>query len=43
MKISRKKAGDLVGKIIDVHAHTGVSLRAYATLSYPYAQSLEDL
>ena len=43
MKIKRKTAKDLEGKIIDIHAHTGVSLRAYGTQSFPYAQTLEGL
>lgn len=33
----------LRGKTIDAHSHLGVSLRAYASMDYPYAQSLEDL
>ncbi len=33
----------LQGKVIDSHAHLGVSVKAYASLEYPYAQSLEDL
>ena len=33
----------LIGKTIDAHAHLGFSLRAFASLGYPYAQSLEDL
>jgi len=34
---------DLIGKTIDAHSHLGISLRAYASLGYPYAQSVEDL
>lgn len=34
---------DLAGKTIDAHSHLGFSLRAFAALGYPYAQSLEDL
>jgi hypothetical protein len=34
---------DLVGKTIDVHSHLGVSLKSYACLEYPYAQSVEGL
>jgi predicted TIM-barrel fold metal-dependent hydrolase len=37
------RAGSLAGKVIDVHAHVGVSLKAYASSEYPYAQSLEGL
>lgn len=33
----------LRGKVIDIHAHVGVSLKAYACLEYPYGQSLEGL
>jgi len=33
----------LAGKLIDVHAHVGLSLKAYANSEYPYAQSLEGL
>lgn len=33
----------LAHAVIDSHAHLGVSLKAYACLEYPYAQSLEDL
>lgn len=40
---SRIGAGSLAGKLIDVHAHVGISLKAYASAEYPYAQSLEGL
>ena len=43
MKISRISSKKLINKIIDVHSHIGVSLGSYATLSYPYAQTLEGL
>ena len=33
----------LTGKIIDIHSHVGVSLKAYACTEYPYGQSLEGL
>jgi hypothetical protein len=33
----------LAGKLTDVHAHVGISLKAYANSEYPYAQSLEGL
>jgi predicted TIM-barrel fold metal-dependent hydrolase len=33
----------LAGRVTDVHAHVGVSLKAYASSEYPYAQSLEGL
>ena len=34
---------DLAGKIIDVHSHVGVSLKAYGLGEYPYAQTIEGL
>ena len=34
---------DLSGKVIDIHAHVGVNLKAYAAVEYPYAQTIEDL
>ena len=33
----------LQGKVIDAHSHLGISQRAYASMEYPYAQSIEDL
>ena len=33
----------LAGKVIDVHAHLGFSIKAFAALEYPYAQSAEGL
>ena len=33
----------LEGKVLDVHAHVGVELKAYARMEYPYAQSIEGL
>jgi len=39
----RINAADLEGKIIDIHAHVGISVKAYAGLEYPYCQSLEGL
>ncbi|MFB3902512.1 MAG: amidohydrolase family protein [Acidobacteriota bacterium] len=33
----------LSGKVIDLHSHVGVSLKAYARGEYPYAQSIDDL
>jgi predicted TIM-barrel fold metal-dependent hydrolase len=35
--------GDLAGKVIDVHSHVGVSLKAYGLLEYPYAQTIEGI
>jgi predicted TIM-barrel fold metal-dependent hydrolase len=43
VKVKAKTADDLRGKLIDIHAHIGVSLRAYGTQSFPYAQTLEGL
>jgi len=34
---------ELSDKRIDVHAHVGVSLKAFAAMEYPYAQTLEGL
>ncbi len=34
---------DLEGKIIDIHSHCGISMKAYATAEYPYCQSVESL
>jgi hypothetical protein len=39
----RIHASELAGRVTDVHAHVGVSLKAYANSEYPYAQSLEGL
>ncbi len=36
-------ASALAGKVIDLHAHVGISLKAYARSEYPYAQDLEGL
>jgi len=35
--------GALAGRVTDVHAHVGFSLKAYANSEYPYGQSLEGL
>jgi predicted TIM-barrel fold metal-dependent hydrolase len=34
---------DLAGLTIDIHAHLGLSVKAYAACEYPYCQSIEDL
>jgi hypothetical protein len=34
---------ELEGKIIDGHTHVGQSAGSFATMSFPYSQSLEDL
>ena len=43
MAIRHLQPDDLAGKVIDVHSHLGVSLKSYACLEYPYAQSVEGL
>ena len=39
----RQSAESLAGKTIDAHTHIGVSLKQYAALEYPYAQTAEGL
>jgi len=34
---------DLVGKVIDVHSHAGIHLKAAADIGFPYCASVEDL
>ena len=34
---------DLAGRTIDIHAHLGLSIKAYAQCEYPYCQSIEGL
>ena len=34
---------DLIGKTIDVHAHVGISIKAFAEIGFPYCSSIEDL
>lgn len=43
MKERHLQRESLIGKVIDVHSHAGVSLKAYANMEYPYAQTLEGL
>jgi len=43
MAIRRMESSDLEGKTIDVHSHVGVSLKSYACIEYPYAQTIEGL
>ena len=43
MKPRRLQRNDLAGRIIDVHSHVGVSLKAYGLAEYPYAQTVEGL
>ena len=34
---------DLAGKVIDVHAHVGLNIKAFAETGFPYCSSVEDL
>jgi predicted TIM-barrel fold metal-dependent hydrolase len=34
---------DLIGKVVDVHAHVGLNIKAYAETGFPYCSSIEDL
>lgn len=34
---------DLIGRTVDVHAHTGFSIDRFAQIGFPYCSSLEDL
>jgi predicted TIM-barrel fold metal-dependent hydrolase len=43
MAVSKRSRREFEGKVIDVHAHVGVSLGMYARGEYPYAQTLEGL
>ena len=43
MKWRRITTKDLKNRLIDIHSHAGVSLKAYAAREYPYAASVEDL
>ena len=43
MALRRLARADLASKVIDVHSHVGVSIKAYAAAEYPYAQGLEGL
>ena len=43
MALTRRTRKHLEGKTIDVHSHVGVSLKAYAAVEYPYAQTIEGL
>jgi len=33
----------LAGQVIDIHAHVGISIKAYAATEFPYCQSVEGL
>ena len=37
------KRQDLIGKVLDVHAHAGISIKAFAETGFPYCSSIEDL
>ena len=34
---------DLVGKVVDAHAHAGINIKAFAETGFPYCSSIEDL
>src|ERR1019366_10318616 len=34
---------DLTGKVVDVHAHIGLNIKAFAETGFPYCSSVEDL
>lgn len=34
---------DLAGKVVDVHAHAGINIKAFAENGFPYCSSVEDL
>ena len=34
---------DLIGKVVDVHAHVGINVKAFAETGFPYCSSVEDL
>ena len=34
---------DLLGKVLDVHAHCGINIKAFAETGFPYCSSIEDL
>ena len=34
---------DLADRVIDIHAHTGINLKSFAQLEFPYCSSLEDI
>lgn len=38
---AKKKA--LTNKLIDIHSHAGVSIKAYACMEYPYAATIEGI
>jgi predicted TIM-barrel fold metal-dependent hydrolase len=34
---------DLIGKVVDVHAHVGINIKGFAETGFPYCSSVEDL
>jgi predicted TIM-barrel fold metal-dependent hydrolase len=34
---------DLIGKVLDAHAHAGINIKAFAETGFPYCSSIEDL
>ena len=34
---------DLTGKVVDVHAHVGINIKAFAETGFPYCSCIEDL
>jgi predicted TIM-barrel fold metal-dependent hydrolase len=34
---------ELIGKVVDVHAHVGINIKAFAESGFPYCSSVEDL
>lgn len=43
MKYTKLNQDDLSGKIIDIHSHAGISIKAYACNEYPYAATIESI
>ena len=43
MAEKRIGAADLKGRVTDIHAHVGISVKSYAAQEFPYCQSLEGL
>ena len=34
---------ELIGKVLDVHTHVGINIKAFAETGFPYCSSIEDL
>ena len=43
MEYRKKQRKDLTGKTIDSHSHVGINVKAFATLEYPYAATVEGI